>query len=250
MLPLPVSRLRLAPDQVHREPVGALFPAVAAFLRLAPHIEQACVLGEIVERSAGTQAVLLEALAAKADGVMLLDLDGCPTFANDGARTILAAGDGLDWANGRFETARAAETRRLGNAVRSALAGRTRPGLKAAGDRLLVTRPSGRRPYIVRVLPAPPQERFMSGAGFGCVVHIHDLAIVRVPSHAILAGVFGLSLREADLAIELVRCAGLGAAAIAAGMAHNTARNHLQGIFRKCDVASQAEAVQLFGRLA
>ena len=47
---------------------------------------------------------------------------------------------------------------------------------------------------------------------------------------------------------ELVRCASLAAAANA-GMALNTARNHLQSIFRKCGATSQTEAVQLFSRL-
>jgi DNA-binding CsgD family transcriptional regulator len=47
-----------------------------------------------------------------------------------------------------------------------------------------------------------------------------------------------------------VRCANLAGAAAQAGMALNTARNHLQGIFRKSGTASQAEAVLLFSRLA
>ena len=60
---------------------------------------------------------------------------------------------------------------------------------------------------------------------------------------------FGLSEREADLAVELVRCASLADAAAQAGMALNTARNHLQNIFRKSGATNRAEAVQLFSRL-
>ena len=60
---------------------------------------------------------------------------------------------------------------------------------------------------------------------------------------------FGLTAREADLAIELVRCAGLREAGAAAGMAHNTARNYLQSIFRNCNVTTQAEAIRLFAAL-
>ncbi len=223
---------------------------VAAFQRLAPHIEQACALGEIVERAASTQAMLLEAMAAKADGVILLNAAGTPAFVNGSAQAILAAGDGLGWTPEGFVTRRAAETRRLRHLVRSAIAGRFETGRGGPGGQLLVTRPSARRPYILRVLPAPPVERFLSTFGFACVIHIHDLGAVRVPSRALLIAAFGLTEREADLAVELVRCAGLAGAATGAGMAHNTARNHLQGIFRKCAVANQAEAVQLFSRFA
>ncbi len=98
-------------------------------------------------------------------------------------------------------------------------------------------------------MPAPRMERFLSGDSISCVIHIHDLAQVHLPSRVSLSTVFGLSEREAALAIELVRCVDLPAAAARAQMSFNTARNHLQNIFRKCSVSSQAEAIQLFGRL-
>lgn len=217
---------------------------VQAFRRLAPHIEQACALGGIIERNATCQAMLLEALAARTDGMILLDPAGRPAFLNDGAQAILAADDGLAWRAGGFQTARAAETRRLLGAIRSALTGG-----EGAGGQMAVTRPSGGRPYVVRILPAPRLERFLSRVGFACVIHIHDLAAVRAPDPGLLVAAFGLTAREADLAIALVRFSGLPAAAAAARMAHNTARNHLQAIFRKCGVATQAEAVALLSRL-
>ncbi|MBX3594084.1 hypothetical protein [Sphingomonas sp.] len=222
---------------------------LAAFHRLAPHVEQACALSAIIEQAAGTQAVLLEALSAKADGVIIVDASERLAFVNDGARAILAAGDGLGWSDGQFATARAAETRRLRamvNGVTSALKKSKAPDV---GGQIVVTRPSGRKPYVVRVLAAPPGERLLSHFGCACVVHVHDLAAVRVPNPAMLSATFGLSEREARLAAECIRYADLSAAAAAIGMAHNTARNHLQSIFRKCGVHSQAEAVQLFGRL-
>jgi DNA-binding NarL/FixJ family response regulator len=64
-----------------------------------------------------------------------------------------------------------------------------------------------------------------------------------------LGAILGLSEREADLGVALVRCPSLPQAAADCGMAFNTARNHLQSIFRKSGTSSQAEAVQLFSRL-
>ena len=158
--------------------------AVAAFRRLAPHIEQAGALGTMIARDAATQAALLEALAAGADGVMLLDAAGKPAFVNDRARAILAAGDGLAWSAEGFTTARGQETRRLRCAVASALAARGGPGEGTPGGQTLVSRPSGRLCYIVRVLPAPPVERLLARYAFACVVHIHDLGAPHLPDRA------------------------------------------------------------------
>jgi len=223
--------------------------AIESFRQLAPHIEQSCALGELLVRSAATQAALIEALAARADGVLLLNSLGVLVFANDAAAAILAAGDGLGWSGEAPTTRRGPETRRLlamiGDVLGMRSAAERRPG-----GQMLVTRRSGRLPYVVRVLPAPPVERFLVHHSIACVIHIHDLAAVRLPSRRLLQATFGLTERETDLAIELVRHAGLAAAAAAAAMAHNTARNHLRAIFSKCSVTSQVEAVQLFSRLA
>jgi DNA-binding CsgD family transcriptional regulator len=223
--------------------------AIAAYRRLAPHVEQALSLGLVVQQRAATQAALLDALAAKADGIVLLGCSGTPSFMNDAALAILAADDGLAFVQGAFVTRRANETRKLHRLIAAAIA----PGPPCdsrPGGELLVTRASGSRPYVLRVMPAPPTERFLSGLGIACVIHLHDLAAIRLPSRSLLVAAFGLSGREADLAVELVRCASLAGAAARAGMALNTARNHLQAVFRKSGTASQAEAVQLFSRLA
>ena len=219
--------------------------AVSAFTRLAPHIHQAVALGLVMDQAAATQSALLEALTRKAEGVVLLNCDGLPTFMNDAASSILESGDGLELLDGVFVTRRLPEARRLQQLVRGAL---TSAG-EAPGGRVLVSRPSGRPPYVVSVMTSPPQERFLSGVRIACVVHLQDLAAVRLPSREALREVFGLSDREADLAIELVRCAHLERAAANARMARNTARNHLQSISRKTGAHGQVELVQLLGRL-
>ncbi|HXC53918.1 MAG TPA: hypothetical protein VNU97_01360 [Rhizomicrobium sp.] len=223
--------------------------AIRAFRRLAPHIEQALSLGQVVETRAATQAALLEAMARKADGIILLSASGVPTFMNDAAHAILTAGDGLGFCDSQLVTRRGPETRRLSQLIGEAIA-RTPPSESRPGGEMLVTRSNGKRPYVLRVMPAPRTERFLAGLGIACVIHLHDLAAVRVPSKTLLMAAFGFTEREADLAVELVRCANLAGAAANAGMALNTARNHLQGVFRKSGTANQAEAVQLFSRLA
>ncbi len=221
---------------------------IRAYCRLLPHMEQACALGQVLEFRAATQTILLDALACKADGVVLLDAAGRPTFMNDAARAAIAAGDGLSFRDDAFAAARGPETRRLhgliADAIRAPSGAHDRPG-----GQMPVSRPSGRHPFLLRVMPAPRQERFLSGQSIAAVIHIHDLAEAGLPTQSALQAVFGLSVREADLAIELSRCTDLAAAAARTRMSFNTARSHLQSIFRKCGVTSQAEAIQLFSRL-
>jgi len=186
--------------------------------------------------------------ASNADGVILLGVDGAPTFINDAAQAILAASDGVAFSQGGFLTRLGPETRRLQQMIGNAIAASQGPDAWPGGQ-MLVTRPSGLRPYVLRVMPAPPTEQVLSGVALGCVIHLHDLAAASLPSKVSLAAMFGLSEREADLAVELVRCASLADAAANAGMALNTARNHLRSIFRKSGATNQAEAIQLFSRL-
>lgn len=78
--------------------------AIAAFRRLAPLIEQAATLGQVIETQDATRTALLNGLASKADGVILLSATGAPTFLNDAASAILNSGDGLTLSQGSFLT--------------------------------------------------------------------------------------------------------------------------------------------------
>jgi len=222
--------------------------AVASLSRLAPHFEQACALGHLVEQRTLTRTALLEALSLKLEGVLLLNRAGSPTFVNDAATAIFNADDGLAYAKGALQTRRAAETRKLQAMIGSAIAQSAGEG-EFGGGRMLVTRLSARRPYVIRVLPVPRTERFLTTTSIACVVHVQDLARTPAPPIEALRLTFGLTRREAELAVELARCAALEGAAANAGMAINTARNHLQKVFQKTETRSQVEAVQLLSRI-
>ncbi len=221
---------------------------VEAYRSLAPHMEQACALGLLLEQQATTQSVLLEALARKADGVIMLSSAGLPVFANDAARHILESQDGLRFGAGGFSTRRGPETRRLNAMIAGAMAA-SRDSSVPPGGQMLITRPSGSLPLVARVMPAPATDRFLSGPAIACIIHLHDPAALRIPGPETLQTVFGLTPREGDLAAELVRFAELPAAAAKSGMAYNTARAHLQNIFRKCAVSNQMQLVRLFSNL-
>ncbi len=221
--------------------------AVGMFRRLAPQVAQSCALGQVLEQASESRAAMLAALSRRTDGMVLLDPRGAPTFVNDAAQAVLTAGDGLLLRGNDFVTRRQPETRRIAQLIHCALNGAA--GVAAAGGRALVSRPSGRPPYVVTVMATPPMERFLTSKTIGCVVHIQDLGAADLPSREALRDVFGLTDRESDFAIELVRCADLERAAVSAGMAVNTARNHLQSISRKTGVSGQTAVAQLLARL-
>jgi DNA-binding CsgD family transcriptional regulator len=222
--------------------------AIVSFARLAAQFGQACALGQLVEKRALTQLALLEALSLQLEGVFLLDSCGAPTFVNDAAARVLAASDGLACAGGVLLTRRAAETRKLHAMIGAAIACSSGER-ESAGRRMLVTRPSAKRPYVIRTMPVPRTDRFLTRTSIACVVHVQDLAAHQAPPAGALRMVFGLTEREAELAVQLTRCAGLEAAAASAGMAVNTARNHLHKIFQKTETSTQAQAVQLLSRI-
>lgn len=185
-------------------------------------------------------------MASGADGVIHLDRAGTPALVDDAARVILAAGDGLAYARKAFVTCTVMETRRLQQMIRAAVASGPERG---QGGQMLVTRPSGLRPYVLRIAPVAQTERSAGAKNIACIIHLHDPAAIPLPSKASLCTLFELTEREADLALALVQSATLVHAASHAGMALNTARNHLQSIFRKSGASNQAEAIQLFSRL-
>jgi DNA-binding CsgD family transcriptional regulator len=212
---------------------------------LAPSIEQACALGYFIERETATRIALLEAMSSKADGVILISANGSVTFVNDGAATILAAGDGLGFAEAAIQAHRPPETRKLGQLIAQVL--RSESSARPAGGQMLVSRRSGRRPYVVRVMPPPPIDCFL-WTGIACIILVQDLSRDTVSGET-LRNLFGLSPREADLASALVRRGSLQGAAADVVMAANTARNHLQNIFLKTNVSSQVALVSLLGQL-
>lgn len=192
-------------------------------------------------------AELCRALAVGAYGVVLLNRRGEAGFLDAKAADLLRAADGLSISGGRLIAKRPPEMRKLTRYIRDVVTGRAMPD---GGRRfLLVTRPSGKRPYLISLLPPCRGAAAEGTDGCACVAHLHDLDYQREPACPALRQAFGLTAREADLAIGLVRTARLDGAAAAAGMAVNTARNHLRGIFLKTGTSKQSETVQLLSKV-
>jgi len=180
----------------------------------------------------------------KSDGILLLSRAGAPVFMNEMAERIVRSGDGLVCESGKLATRRGAESRSLDRLIHDVIRG---DGL---GGRMLVTRPPVPGScYAVTVLPVPSAERFLSVHSIACAVHVQDLTPGEHVDGASLRTLFGLTEREADLAVSLIHAGDLARAAERSGMMLNTARNHLHAIFRKTGTESQVTLIRLLARL-
>lgn len=174
-------------------------------------------------------------------GVVLLDECNRVVKANQYARRIFEAGDGLTLRQGRIAAARQGEDNRVQALISGA--GSLRAGMLA--------RPGDAKPLSVIVADAPPADIAVEMPD-----RVTRILLVADPERRcavpapILAALYGLTQREAMLTGMLLGGGKLTQAAAELGITTGTARNYLKQIFAKTDTASQAELVSLLLRQA
>jgi DNA-binding CsgD family transcriptional regulator len=180
-------------------------------------------------------------------GVITLDVHGRILAINGQAEKIAAARDGLRIEQGQLLAWKSAESRSLQQLIGNVLKAAANP-VAHRGGALLVARRSGLPGYIVQVLP-----NIRSGSNNGnspaAIVYVSDPLVRPEPDLHVLSSAFNLSPREAELAALLLRGDSLAQAADHLAMSRNTARNHLQAIFRKTRTNTQSELIRLLGLL-
>ncbi|MBW8725234.1 MAG: helix-turn-helix transcriptional regulator [Inquilinus limosus] len=227
---------------------------VAAMQLLLPHLARVLDL----RRRAGEaerRADAIETVLDRVDlGVILVDAEGRPLYFNRPAEALLARADGLSVGRAGIAAALAEDTRRLHRAIAAAAAAGLPGGTidaagraAAAGAHIRVSRPSGRRPLLLTVIPVA-RARLHAGLAAQVAVFVTDPDGAASPAPALLREMFGLTAAEAALAIEISRGQGLDAAADRLSIAKTTARTHLARIFDKTDTSRQAELVRLLLR--
>jgi len=120
----------------------------------------------------------------------------------------------------------------------------------AAGSTMLLTRPSMRRPLAVLTFPLASATVLLGDHSAPCaVIFVKDPDATEMPSSDVLMRQFGLTRREAELALAVTQGGGLGAAAREIGVSISTARTHLQRVFEKTNPRRQAELIRLILRV-
>jgi DNA-binding CsgD family transcriptional regulator len=180
-------------------------------------------------------------------GVITLDATGKILAINSLAERIVAARDGLRIEREHLVAWKSAENRSLQQLIGNVLKAASDPVVHKGGA-LLVARRSNLPGYILQVLPNI-RTCLDDGGAPTVIIYVSDPLLRNEPDLHMFSSAFNLSQREAELAAQLLRGDSLVQAADHLTMSRNTARNHLQAIFRKTRTNSQSSLIRLLGLL-
>ena len=207
---------------------------------LVPHLQQAMHLQAHVADLDLQRQHALEALDRLAHAAVLFGGGGEVVFANRAADRVSSSRDGLSIGRAGMRAALRDEDAALQRLI--GRAGKDRNG-PSSGGTLAVTRPSGRRPFVVHVLPAEAVRSDVAAAGALAMIVDPEREQKALP--ALLRRLYGLTRAEAVVAGEVLKGEGLQSVADRMSVTISTVRIHLQRVFDKTQTHRQAELVRL-----
>jgi DNA-binding CsgD family transcriptional regulator len=210
---------------------------------LVPHLQQALRTQDKLAVLADRTVELAGALEVVRHGTIIVAGEHLVINVNSAAERILRAEGGLYMQSGRIAATSARAENELHCAIQNALTGE--PSTVRAGRSLTCVRPSGKRPYVIHVLPChrghadePPGQRM-------ALVLVIDPDDEPEPTVALLRRLYRLTEAEAAVAIHVMRGADLKEISEELSISYTTVRTHLQHVFDKTDTHRQAELVRL-----
>lgn len=214
---------------------------------LAPHLQRAVQaqlgLGPLSQVRGGA----LDLVDQWRHGCVLVSLAGQVLYANRAANEIAAARDGLSLGCRGLRAAVATEDAALQRLIRQACSANGHE--PRAGGRLAISRSSGRRPYVIQVLPLRPNRAsFLNGPAAALVIIVDCEREAHLPP-ADLQELYDLTAAEAEVAIRVLKGHGLQFVANELHVSLSTVRVHLQRVFEKTRTHRQAELVRLLMEL-
>lgn len=217
---------------------------IDAFAAIQPHLGRALRIQDRLAALEQDNSSAWTAIENASFGVVVLTGERRIWRCNREADRILAEGGEINGVGGKLAARRsidnAALQRLIAGAVETAF-GRGRDG----GGSMSLAKRARPRPYAVLVAPIPERAALLSPSGPAAVVFVTD------PDHApetpaqLLRRVYGLTRREAQLALALASGEPLMDAAERLRIAEGTARRHLAAIFARTGIHRQAELVRL-----
>lgn len=220
---------------------------------VAPHVFQMLRLADGLRAVRSAEASFLAMIEAAASGVLLLDEGGRVVHVTARARDILDRGDGLRLTARGLSAAAPAVHRRI-EAMIAGVLGRGAGGLGCA---VIVPRPSGSAPYLLRAVPLPRRReeeeiRALLGPGRGRAALLTLADPARAPrlDPQTLRQAFGLTPAEAAVALGILDGAEPRRIAAETGVGIATVRSHLLRVFEKTGVHRQVDLSRLLGGLA
>jgi PAS domain-containing protein len=219
-------------------PTGAL----AVDGALVPHWRQAA--GHQIEQlQQGVAAILTRSNAALAlldclpFGIILVDCESTVLLVNRRAERILSEQDGLSTQGGKLSAASPVDTARLRHRIARTWRLACGPGPHAS-DALQLTRPSGRRSFVIRMVPLKPKIDALA-------ILIFDPETRTAVEESVLHQLYRLTRTEAQLVAALAQGERLENATQTLGVTLGTGRTYLKRVFQKTGVSRQVDLMRL-----
>jgi DNA-binding CsgD family transcriptional regulator len=209
---------------------------------LVPHLQQALRTQDKLAALADTAVELAGALEVVRHGVIIVAGAHLVINLNSAAELIVRAGDGLYIRSGRISATSSRAEQELHCAIQKALAGE--PTVRT-GRSLTCFRPSGKRPYVIHVLPSHRRNADEPLRQPMALVLIIDPDDEPEPTVALLRRLYGLTEAEAEVALHVMHGADLKQISEELSISYTTVRTHLQHVFDKTETHRQAELVRL-----
>jgi DNA-binding CsgD family transcriptional regulator len=248
------STLSMAALQRSKRQGHATQSEIEAFAAFRPHLGRALRiqgrLAALEQESSSAWSVIEDA----SFGIVVLTGDRRIWRCNREAERIMAEGGEIDGQGGKLAARRPIDNAALQRLIAGAVEiahGRGRDGgvgdggVGGGSGSMALAKRASPRPYAVLVAPVPERAAPLALAGPAAVVFLTD------PDHApetpaqLLRRVYGLTRKEAQLALALAGGATLADAAEGMRIAEGTARRHLAAIFARTGIHRQAELVRL-----
>ena len=210
---------------------------------LVPHVQQALRTQDKLAALTDSAVELAGALDVVRHGVIIVAGDQVVINLNSAAERIVRAEDGLCIRSGRIATTSSHAGQVLQSAIYKALTGE--PSTVRAGQSLTCSRPSGKRPYVIHVLPSHRRNADEPLRQPMALVLIIDPEDEPEPAAALLRRLYRLTEAEAEVALRVMHGADLKQISEELSVSYTTVRSHLQHIFDKTDTHRQAELVHL-----
>jgi DNA-binding CsgD family transcriptional regulator len=210
---------------------------------LVPHLQQALRTQDKFAALANSTVELAGALEVVRHGIIIVVGEHLVINLNSAAERIFRAADGLCMRSGRIAATSTRAEEELHWAIQDALAGER--STVRTGRSLTCLRPSGKRPYVIHVLPSHRHDADEPLRQPMALVLIVDPEDEPEPTAALLRRLYRLTEAEAEVALHVMHGADLKQISEELSISYTTVRTHLQHVFDKTDTHRQAELVRL-----
>lgn len=243
------STLSMAAVQRSRRQGHATQLEIEAFAAFRPHLGRGLQIQDrlvaLEQESSSAWTVIEDA----SFGIVVLTDDRRIWRCNREAERIMAEGGEIDGQGGKLAARRpvdnAALQRLIAGAVETAHGRGRDGGVGGGGGSMALAKRAGPRPYAVLVAPVPERAALLSLAAPAVMVLLTDPDRAPETPAQLLRRVYGLTRKEAQLALALAGGATLANAAEGLRIAEGTARRHLAAIFARTGIHRQSDLVRL-----